>query len=106
MTDNMGVSIHTEVIERLQPGTIERVDPLAEPGSVRVQDEGKFGYVVAVWRIIKVDGEEIGRELISRDRYKPQPKVLVVGPAAATAPEPEPLISVMEPSLTPNPPQD
>ncbi len=32
MTDNMGVSIHTEVIERLQPGTIERVDPLAEPG--------------------------------------------------------------------------
>lgn len=107
MPDSMGVSIHTEVIEKLEPGTIQRIDPLAEPGSVRVQEEGKFGYVVAVWRITKIDGEEVERELISRDRYKPQPKVLVVGPAVApTALEPEPIITELEPTSTVNPLND
>jgi vancomycin resistance protein YoaR len=107
MPDNMGVSIHTEVIERLEPGAIQRVDPLAEPGSVTVQQDGKFGYVVAVWRITKVDGEEVERELMSRDRYKPQPKVLVVGPAATpTASQSESVTSELEPSPTVNSVQD
>jgi vancomycin resistance protein YoaR len=99
MPDNMDVSIYTEVVERLEPSTIERVDYLAPPGSARVESDGKPGYVVSVWRIIKVDGVEARRELISRDRYKPQPKVVVLGPTAApTATEPEPsLPSIVDP---------
>ena len=79
MPDNIRVGIETQVIERIEPNQIQRVDPSAQPGSATVTEKGKPGYRVAVYRVIKEDGTEITRELVSKDRYKPQPSVLTIG---------------------------
>ncbi len=76
------VDVQTEVLERIEPGVIEQVNPESAPGTRTTVQEGTPGYRVAVWRVVKSGGAEIRRELISRDRYKPQPAIVQIGPAA------------------------
>ncbi|MGI6146296.1 MAG: hypothetical protein GX183_09295 [Firmicutes bacterium] len=84
MPEGVDISVQTEVTERIEPGSIQRVDPSAPPGSSKVTEEGAPGYRVSVYRITKIDGVEFSRELISNDRYKPKPSVITVGPASGS----------------------
>lgn len=77
--DNQVISVVTEVEEKTPPPVIEKEDPGLPTGERKVEDKGSSGYVVKVWRIVKVNGVEVRRELISRDRYKPKPAIVRVG---------------------------
>ena len=78
---DMVVGIETEVLERIEPGVIEQVDAKSPSGSRTTIQTGAPGYLVAVWRVVISEGVEIRRELISRDRYKPQPVIVQAGPS-------------------------
>ena len=84
---NEEISIVTEVEEKIPPPVIEREDPKLNAGERRVEEQGAFGYVVKTWRVVKVNGVEVRRELISRDRYKPRPVVLRIGVKAQATEE-------------------
>ncbi|MCR4425831.1 MAG: VanW family protein [Firmicutes bacterium] len=83
LPEDLSVSIETEILEKIEPGVIERVDPESPAGTRVVAEKGSPGYRVAVWRVVRLAGNEVHRELLSRDRYKPQPTVIKVGTAPA-----------------------
>ncbi len=52
------------------------------PKGVREQlKKGQPGYHVTVWRVTKLNGEEISREMISQDSYRSVPYKYRVGTA-------------------------
>ncbi|QJC53740.1 hypothetical protein HGI30_20930 [Paenibacillus albicereus] len=71
------------------PVQLRRSGGLA-PGQQIVQKKGRTGYIVETYRIKYVNGQEVSRVRLSRDTYKPQPAVILEGPAAAPAPPPAP----------------
>lgn len=81
LPQDMAIGIETQVLEKIEPGVIEQVDAKSPPGSRTTVQTGAPGYLVAVWRVVKSGGVEIRRELISRDRYKPQPMIVKTGPS-------------------------
>ncbi|NLS45276.1 MAG: hypothetical protein GX969_06030 [Firmicutes bacterium] len=76
---NRKVSVVTVINEKIPPGIIEKEDPLLAPGDKIVEDEGAWGYIVTVYRVVEHEGIEQSRERISRDRYRPRPKRIRVG---------------------------
>ncbi len=50
------VSIVTSVDEKIPPGIIRKEDPSLAPGDEVVEDDGAWGYVVTVYRVVKEDG--------------------------------------------------
>ena len=83
------VIIETEIEERIPPGVVRREDMSLAAGQEVIEDEGTWGYVVSVYRIIKVNGVETSRELLSRDRYRPWARRILVGVGAPRAPDTE-----------------
>jgi len=81
LPQDMAIGVETQVLEKIEPGVIEQVDAKSPPGSRATVQTGAPGYLVAVWRVVKSGGAEIRRELISRDRYKPQPMIVKTGPS-------------------------
>jgi vancomycin resistance protein YoaR len=77
--DGYHVSIVASVDERIPPGTVTVEDPSLAPGDEVVDDEGAWGYVVTVYRVITKDGVELSRERVSKDRYRARPKRILVG---------------------------
>lgn len=73
------VSIETEIIDKIEPGIIEKEDRTLEPGERKVEKKGAPGYVVKVWRVTSRNGLEIRRDLVSVDRYDPRPTIVRVG---------------------------
>jgi len=55
------------------------------PAGTREQAKvGQDGYRVNAWRVIYLDGSEIGRELLSRNIYRPVPDEILVGTGDAS----------------------
>ena len=77
------ISIITSVDEKIPPGIIKKEDPSLAPGDEVVEDNGAWGYVVTVYRVVEVDGIELSREFISKDRYRPRSKRVRVGIASS-----------------------
>ncbi|MDD3750179.1 MAG: VanW family protein [Bacillota bacterium] len=77
--DGYHVSIVASVDEKIPPGTVTVEDPSLAPGDEVVDDEGAWGYVVTVYRVITKDGVELSRERVSKDRYRARPKRILVG---------------------------
>lgn len=62
--------------------TITRYNKDLQPGHKQVLQKGKKGKRVEVYRImISPDGEELEKELISRDFYLPQQEIVLAAPA-------------------------
>jgi vancomycin resistance protein YoaR len=77
----------------IQPASTEtRSDPTLPAGRRVVKTPGHRGHRVTVYRVVKVNGQLVKRELISRDRYRPFPTVVLVGTrrAAPHIPKPAP----------------
>lgn len=62
--DGYHVSIVASVDEKIPPGTVTVEDPSLAPGDEVVDDEGAWGYVVTVYRVITKDGVELSRERV------------------------------------------
>ncbi|MGE5588857.1 MAG: VanW family protein [Clostridia bacterium] len=92
------VIIRTEVEEKIPPGVVRKEDLSLAPGQEAVDDEGTWGYVVSVYRIIKIGGVEKSKELVSRDRYRPRARRVLVGAGAPRAPDRETAATSREPN--------
>jgi vancomycin resistance protein YoaR len=77
------VSIVTSIDEKIPPGIIKKEDPSLALGDEVVEDNGAWGYVVTVYRVVERDGMEQSRQLISKDRYRPRSKRVRVGIASS-----------------------
>jgi len=62
----------------LKPKVVQVSSNKLEPGKRVVQDKGLAGHKVSVYRIVKLNGEVVRRELISNDYYKAQDRVVAV----------------------------
>lgn len=56
-------------------------------GKHRTEESGHAGHRVKVWRVVKVNGQLVKRELLSSDHYDAFPRVVAVGAGAAPAPK-------------------
>jgi vancomycin resistance protein YoaR len=65
------------------PGTETVLDRTVKPGGRVIKDKGHAGHRVTVYRIVEINGLEASREVISRDRYRPFPRIVLVGPKPA-----------------------
>lgn len=63
----------------LEPNTIVRQDPNLEIGKQVLEVEGLKGFQVTTYRVRKIDGKEVKRELLATDEFSPVDSVVRVG---------------------------
>lgn len=72
-----------------QPAGVEIVrDPQVAAGRRIVKDKGHIGRRVTVYRIVRQNGAVVAKEIISRDHYRPFPRVVIVGTRGAVRSKP------------------
>lgn len=67
---------------------ITRVEEDIEPGKSVVRRSGRQGHRISTYRIVKLGGKAVRRELISNDYYSPESRIVAV-PQPELQPEPE-----------------
>ncbi len=82
------IVVRTEIEEKIPPGVVRKEDMSLAAGQEVVEDEGAWGYVVSVYRITRISGVDVSKELLSRDRYRPRAKRVLVGVGQPRAPDP------------------
>jgi len=65
-------------VKTISPGIIMKSNPRLKSGQTRVLDRGSPGFEASVYRV-SVYGDNEQRELISKDYYQPEPKIVEVG---------------------------
>lgn len=76
-----GISVESELIEKLEPGEAEFVtDPALSPGECVLKSEASSGSVYRSWRIFTKNGAELYRELIAETVYPARSAVYAVPP--------------------------
>lgn len=60
------------------PRTVTQVDGGLQAGDRVVKQGGRSGHRVSVYRIVKEYGQEVSRELVSRDYYPPESRIVAV----------------------------
>lgn len=63
----------------LEPNTIIKQDPSLAVGEQIVEAEGQRGFRVTTYRVKTWHNQEVGRELLATDEYKPQDRVIRIG---------------------------
>ncbi|MCM3750228.1 VanW family protein [Paenibacillus pasadenensis] len=86
MPKEVRYSIVSRTVRTLSPPVRLRRSSGLAPGQQVVLKKGKTGYIVETYRIRYENGKEVSRTRISRDTYKPQPAVIMEGPASAPIP--------------------
>lgn len=65
--------------EPIPPETIKKPDDTLYVGETKIEKQGKSGPAVIVVRIVRSQGQEIKREVLSKDRYLPEDTIVKVG---------------------------
>lgn len=73
------VTIERSNVSSWGPGVEHIHDDSLRAGSTRVIDKGHAGHRVTVWRIVKMNGRQVKKEVISRDHYDAFPRIVAVG---------------------------
>ncbi|MNI01474.1 Vancomycin B-type resistance protein VanW [compost metagenome] len=76
MPDNITYEIESTILQTLQPDTKYVHNPTLGQGKQEKLSEGKVGFVVETYRYKKDKGITLSKELISKDRYSPQPTLI------------------------------
>ncbi len=63
----------------IQPAVVKKQDNQLYLGETKVDKQGKPGYEVSTIRVVRSQGQEIKRELLSKDRYLPENTIVKVG---------------------------
>ncbi|WP_410512576.1 VanW family protein [Paenibacillus sp. BR2-3] len=82
--------IESEIVQTLSPADKIVNDSSLPPGSLRVIESGKTGYVVETYITRLVDGKPIEKKKLSRDVYRAQKRLVAVnnaGTGKTTTPE-------------------
>lgn len=70
------VEIVTEGHTIVRAPVVRRTSEDLEPGKRVVTQSGRAGHRVSVYRIVKVNGEIVKKELISNDYYRPESRII------------------------------
>ena len=83
--ENREVRYESEVLEKNEP-TIDLItaDPSKPLGYVSTE-AAHIGYKARLWKIVKVDGKEVSREVVNSSKYNVSPRSAVVGVATDEA---------------------
>ena len=84
--DGYRVDIEPQILEYLQPKTIEQVDATVPEGQTVVEQKPRAGFVVRVERTFLEDGRVLRRETIATERRPARDKIVRVAPAPPPAP--------------------
>ena len=93
------VAIERTNVSSWGPPTETVRDSSLAAGRTKTLDKGHAGHRVTVWRIVKMNGQVVKRETLSRDYYQTFPRLVAVG-THPVAPRPAP---VSNPSPAPAP---
>ncbi len=77
---NKNIQIISILKETIKPNVEKIILDTLAPGTRIVLQEGRCGYKVETYRVIYENGQEISRELISQDYYKPRDYIIKMGP--------------------------
>lgn len=85
-------------------------DPTLPQGTTKIKQKGMTGYVVEVYKIVKVDGKEISNQKLYTNTYRPLTQEVLRGtkktvPPSSPVPSPAPSTSPSAPPPTPKPSQ-
>lgn len=73
------IQIETALQKVIEPKILYEDDQGLEVGKEIVKEEGKIGYQVRSFRVIKENGREVSREELPLSTYSPQNRVIAVG---------------------------
>jgi len=65
--------------ELIPPEIIKEQDDALYLGEFKIDKQGKPGYAVTTVRVVRSDGQEVKREVLSKDRYLPDNTIVKVG---------------------------
>ena len=114
------VSIESTILSYIPFGVRYEDDSSLEPGQERVSQKGMQGMKSITYKILKLNGKEISRTVLSTDTYQPMTKVIQRGPEGVsnevveepqnvepvtTVPVEEPVVTPQEPETTPEQPE-
>ncbi|WP_379135557.1 VanW family protein [Paenibacillus sp. sgz500958] len=75
---NVTYRIESSIVETLTPPDKFIIDSSLSPGSSRILQSGKTGYIVETYITRMVDGQPVEKKKLSRDIYKAQKRLIAV----------------------------
>lgn len=97
------IEIDVKILETIEPKTITQNDSSMKKGTTKVVQEPVNGYVSESYKVYYKNGNEISRELISKDKYIATDEIIKVGTKVnvvkppVTEPEP-PVVQPVQPA--------
>lgn len=73
------IELNSVVIEEINPQVEKKYDDTLKKDKIKVLEEGMAGFVVDAFKIVKENGEAIRETKISRNRYNPYARKIVIG---------------------------
>lgn len=95
------VEISSKILSYTPFKVVRENDSLLAPGKERVAQNGMNGCKSITYKILKLNGKEVSRTVLSSDTYDPMNKIIKVGPSKTTEVSTQP---VKEPEPTPTTP--
>ena len=78
-TDNTYINLESEILEIIKPKMQVRKDANMYLSEKRVSKNGREGYKVVIYKVFLQGGQEIKREMVSRDYYPPKDGLIIEG---------------------------
>ncbi|MGM9534583.1 MAG: VanW family protein [Intestinibacter sp.] len=76
--DKKNIEIKTEVVKVIKNKKVYKQDSSIQKGTEVVEQEGKLGYTVNTFRLYKLDGEVLKKELINTSYYPPRDEIIKI----------------------------
>ncbi|MCM3786631.1 VanW family protein [Neobacillus mesonae] len=80
LPENVSYELETVLLETLPAPTQYTSDPSLPSDTQIVQQDGSPGYIIESYQIKKINEEIVSRELIAKDTYRPQARIVAVNP--------------------------